>query len=60
MSSRFRSSNRSPAKGLPIVRISGIRYFLDVPYRQLRQVDDLSDVIDLDGEGFIEVDGDDE
>ena len=53
-------SNRSPPRGLPIVRISGVRYLLDVRLRQLRQIDDPNDVIDLDGDGSIEVEADDE
>lgn len=60
MSSHSCTGSRSPTRGLPIVRISGVRYFLDVPHRQLRQIDDPSDVIDLDGEGFVEVEADDE
>jgi hypothetical protein len=46
--------------GLPIVRISGVRYYLDTRLRQLREVDNPREYIDLDGEGFVEVEEDDE
>lgn len=48
-----------PCRGLPIVRISGVRYYLDTRLRQLREVDNPREYIDLDGEGSIEVDADD-
>ena len=60
MSSHSFSGKAPQPRGLPIVRISGARYLLDVRLRQLRQVDDPNDVIDLDGDGSIEVEADDE
>ena len=53
-------SSHSRNRGLPVVRISGVRYLLDVRLRQFRQVDNPSDVIDLDGDGSIEVEPDDD
>ena len=50
----------SHCTGLPIVRISGVRYYLDTRLRQLREVDNPREYIDLDGEGSIEVKEDDE
>ena len=46
-------------QGLPVVRIGGIPYVLDMIRRQLRGVHDSDDVIDLEGEGCIEVDAED-
>ena len=33
--------------GLPVVRIGGVKYFLDMRLRQLRAVNDPHDLIDL-------------
>lgn len=60
MSGHAFSGEPSPHKGLPIVRISGIRYYLDTRLRQLREVDNPREYIDLDGEGSVEVKEDDE
>ena len=48
----------SHCRGLSIVRISGVRYYLDTRLRQLREVDNPREYIDLDGEGSIEVEED--
>ena len=50
----FRTHKRH---GLPVVRISGIEYVLDMRQRHLTCVDNPNEVIDLEGEGCIEVDG---
>lgn len=42
-----------------MVRINGVAYFLYVRRRQLRGFGDPDNVIDLDGEGSIDVDDDD-
>ena len=42
--------------GPPIVRIGGVPYFLDMRLRQLRAVHNPRECIDLEGEGFIDVD----
>lgn len=49
----------SPPGRLPVVRVNGVAYFIDMRLRQLRQVDDPHNVIELDGEGSIEADNDD-
>ncbi len=50
---------RPPTPGrLPVVRVNGVAYFIDMRLRQLRQVNDPNNVIELDGEGSIEVDDD--
>ena len=58
MSSDSCRGNCPPLKGLPIVRISGVRYYLDTRLRQLREVDNPREYIDLDGEGSVEVEED--
>ena len=60
MSSRSFIGKAPPPRGLPIVRISGVKYYLDVRHRQLREVDNPREYIDLDGEGSVEVEADDE
>ena len=54
------SHSRPLLERLPIVRISGVRYYLDTRLRQLREVDNPREYIDLDGEGSVEVEEDDE
>ena len=54
------SHNRPLLERLPIVRISGVRYYLDTRLRQLREVDNPREYIDMDGEGSVEVEEDDE
>ena len=54
------SHNRPLLERLPIVRISGVRYYLDTRLRQLREVDNPREYIDLDGEDSVEVEEDDE
>ena len=60
MSSSSCISEPSHCRWLPIVRISGVRYYLVTRLRQLREVDNPREYIDLDGEGSVEVEEDDE
>jgi len=41
---------------LPIVSVNGVLYFLDLPLRQLRRVDNPHDYIDLDSDEPADVD----
>ena len=50
MSSREDSGPLAMPRRLPIVSIKGVPYFLDMPLRQLRRVDNPHDYIDLDSE----------
>lgn len=42
--------------GRPVVRISGVPYYLDLRLKQLRAVHNPRECIDLEGEGYIEAD----
>jgi len=41
---------------LPVVRVGGVEYFLDLRFKQLRAVRNPHDFINLDGDGYVEVD----
>ena len=52
-------SNSDPLampRRLPIVSINGNLYFLDMPLRQLRRVDNPHDYIDLDSDELADAD----
>ena len=50
MSTGSNSGPLAMPRRLPIVSIDGVRYFLDLPLRQLRRVDNPHDYIDLDSD----------
>jgi len=50
MSARQDSGQPARPRRLPVVRISGVEYFLDMRLRQLRQVNNPHEYIDLDSD----------
>ena len=56
MSSDSNSDPLAMPRRLPIVSINGVPYFLDMPLRQLRRVDNPHDYIDLDSDEPVDAD----